>query len=190
MAGFDDDRRHDPPPPTAPMTRLRAWLRPASEAFAEVFSDAELEQERRLWELDRLIGAVDGETWVGTGGAYSLGLTVPGGEVGAAGITVIGVTPSHRRRGILRMMMRWLLDQARERSEPIASPVRVRERHLPAVRVRDRDAPEPVRHRAHASRLPAAGSAARPDPAGRSSTRRPGSSRRSSTPSVSGRRAR
>ena len=45
---------------------------------------------------------------------------MPGGEVGAAGITVIGVTPSHRRRGILRMMMRWLLDQARERNEPIA----------------------------------------------------------------------
>ena len=120
MAGFDDDRRHDPPPPARPTTRLRAWLRPASAAFAEVFSDAELEQERRLWELDRLIGAVDGETWVGTGGAYSFGLTVPGGEVGAAGITVIGVTPSHRRRGILRQMMRWLLDQARERDEPVA----------------------------------------------------------------------
>ena len=99
---------------------IRAWLRPASEAFAEVFSDAELEQERRLWEFDRLIGAVDGETWVGTGGAYSFRLTVPGGEVGAAGITVIGVTPSHRRRGILRQMMRWLLDQARERNEPTA----------------------------------------------------------------------
>ena len=61
------DRRRDP--------RLE---RPAGEAFAEAFSDAELEQERRLWELDRLIGAVDGETWVGTGGAYSFGLTVPG----------------------------------------------------------------------------------------------------------------
>ena len=45
---------------------------------------------------------------------------MPGGEVGAAGITVIGVTPSHRRRGILRQMMRWLLDQARERNEPVA----------------------------------------------------------------------
>jgi predicted acetyltransferase len=105
--------------PTA--DEIRAWVQPTSEAFAYVFTDAELEQEQRLWELDRLIGALDGETWVGTGGAYTFGLTVPGGrEVGAAGIAMIGVTPSHRRRGILRLMMRWLLDQARERNEPVA----------------------------------------------------------------------
>ena len=30
---------------------------------------------------------------------------------------MIAVMPSHRRRGILRQMMRWLLDQARERGE-------------------------------------------------------------------------
>jgi predicted acetyltransferase len=47
-------------------------------------------------------------------------LTVPGGEVGAAGITAVGVLPSHRRRGILRQMMTWLFAQARERGEPVA----------------------------------------------------------------------
>ena len=105
--------------PTA--DELRAYVQPTSAAFAEPFTDRELESERNLWELDRLIGAVDGEAWVGTGGAYSFGLTVPGGgEVGAAGITLIGVSPSHRRRGILRQMMRWLLDQARDRGEPVA----------------------------------------------------------------------
>jgi len=104
--------------PTA--DEIRAFVQPTGEAFAASFSDAELDLERRLWELDRMIGAVDGERWVGTGGAYSFGLTVPGGEVAAAGITMIGVTPSHRRRGILRQMMRWLLDQARERGEPVS----------------------------------------------------------------------
>jgi predicted acetyltransferase len=99
---------------------IRAFVQPTGEAFAATFSDAELDLERRLWELDRLVGAVDGERWVGTGGAYSFGLTVPGGEVGAAGITLIGVTPSHRRRGILRLIMRWLFDQARERGEPVS----------------------------------------------------------------------
>jgi len=100
---------------------LRAWSRPAAAAFGEDFGEAEFEHDRLVLELDRLIGAVDGDAWVGTGGAYSLGLTVPGGaEVGAAGITFIGVSPSHRRRGILRQMMRWLLDQARERGEPVA----------------------------------------------------------------------
>jgi predicted acetyltransferase len=104
--------------PTA--DEIRAFVQPTGEAFAFTFSDAELDLERRLWELDRMIGVVDGERWVGTGGAYSFGLTVPGGEVPAAGITMIGVTPSHRRRGILRRMMRWLLDQARERGEPVS----------------------------------------------------------------------
>jgi predicted acetyltransferase len=99
---------------------LRAWVEPTGAAFAEAFTDAEFEQERKLWEPDRLIGALDGEQWVGTGGAYTFRLTVPGGEIGAAGITMIGVSPGHRRRGILRQMMRWLLDQARERGESAA----------------------------------------------------------------------
>jgi predicted acetyltransferase len=99
---------------------LRAWWRPIGAAFAEVFKEAEFEHDRPQFEVDRLIGAVDGETWVGTGGAYSFRLTVPGGAVGAAGITAISVAPSHRRRGILRQMMRWLLDEARERDEPVA----------------------------------------------------------------------
>jgi predicted acetyltransferase len=99
---------------------LRAFLRPIETAFTDEFSDAEFEFGREGWELDRLIGAVDGDTPVGTAAAISFRLTVPGGEVGAAGISMVGVLPSHRRRGILRQMMRWLLDQARERGEPVA----------------------------------------------------------------------
>ena len=68
-----------------------------------------------------MIGAVEGDAWVGAGAGYSLRLTVPGGvEVGAVGITAIGVMPSHRRRGILRQVMGWLVDQAGERGEPVA----------------------------------------------------------------------
>ena len=53
--------------------------------------------------------------------AYSFRLTVPGRrEVGAAGITGVGVRPDYRRRGILTRMMAWLLDQAAERGEPVA----------------------------------------------------------------------
>ena len=99
---------------------LRAWDGPLAAAFGEAFTDAEFEHDREIFELDRLIGAVDRDRWVGAGGAYSFRLTVPGGEVGAAGITMIGVAPTHRRRGILRSMMRWLLDQARERGEPVS----------------------------------------------------------------------
>ncbi len=57
-----------------------------------------------------------------TGGAYSLQLTVPGGAARSEppGSPIIAVAPTHRRRGILRQMMRWLLDQARDRGEPVA----------------------------------------------------------------------
>jgi predicted acetyltransferase len=99
---------------------LRAWVGPVAAAFGEAFTDAEFEHDREIFELDRLIGAVDGDAWVGAGGAYSFRLTIPGGEIPVAGITMIGVAPSHRRRGILRSMMRWLLDQARERGEPVS----------------------------------------------------------------------
>ncbi|HEY8818342.1 MAG TPA: GNAT family N-acetyltransferase, partial [Candidatus Limnocylindrales bacterium] len=142
---------------------LRAWVEPTGAAFADTFTDAEFVHELKLWEPDRLIGAVDGGKWVGTGGAYSFGLTVPGGEIGAAGITMIGVSPSHRRRGILRQMMRWLLDQSRERGELACSPVGVRECHLPAFRVRDGDAPVDVRRRAESGAFLAPGRAAGAD---------------------------
>ncbi len=67
-----------------------------------------------------MIGAFDGAKRVGTAGAYTFRLTVPGGEVGAGGITGVGVRPDYRRRGILRQMMDWLLEDARKRGEPVA----------------------------------------------------------------------
>lgn len=99
---------------------FRRFVAPLSIAFNRRMTDAEIESDRRTTELDRFIGALEGETVVGCGGAFSFRLTVPGGEVGAAGITAVGVLPSHRRRGILRRMMRWWFEQARNRHEPVA----------------------------------------------------------------------
>jgi predicted acetyltransferase len=45
---------------------------------------------------------------------------VPGGQVKAAGVTVTGVLPTHRRRGYLRALQRTLIDDARARGEPVA----------------------------------------------------------------------
>ena len=72
-------------------------------------------------ELDRTIGAYDGDRVVGGGAAFSFELTVPGGRaVKAAGVTNVGVMPTHRRRGILRQMMARQLADVRSRGEPIA----------------------------------------------------------------------
>jgi predicted acetyltransferase len=57
---------------------------------------------------------------VGGASAFSFDFTVPGARVPAAGITVVGVLPTHRRRGVLRGLMRAQLDDVHERGEPLA----------------------------------------------------------------------
>ena len=71
--------------------------------------------------------AFDGETIVGGAGAFPFELTVPGGELGCAGVTVVGVMPTHRRRGVLRAMMRAQLEDvhgAASRSQRSGPPRR------------------------------------------------------------------
>lgn len=96
------------------------FIEPLSIAFNARMSPAEIQNEQRTIELDRFVGALEGQSVVGCAGAYSFGLTVPCGQVRAAGLTGVGVLPTHRRRGILRQMMTWVFDQARERGEPVA----------------------------------------------------------------------
>ncbi|MEU2280653.1 GNAT family N-acetyltransferase [Streptomyces sp. NPDC013178] len=76
-----------------------------------------------LWwsalEIDRCLLAVtaDGRP-VGTAAAYSFELTLPGETlVPAAGVTAVGVLPSHRRQGVLSAMMRHQLAELRARGE-------------------------------------------------------------------------
>ena len=69
-----------------------------------------------------MLAAIDGGTIVGGAGAFTFRMTVPGGaQLGTAGVTVVGVLPTHRRRGILRSMMRAQLDDIHERGEPLAA---------------------------------------------------------------------
>ncbi|MEU9270017.1 GNAT family N-acetyltransferase [Streptomyces sp. NPDC048251] len=70
-------------------------------------------------EMDRGLLAVtaDGRP-VGTAGAYSFELTLPGQILApAGGVTAVGVLPSHRRRGVLGAMMRHQLTELRARGE-------------------------------------------------------------------------
>jgi predicted acetyltransferase len=46
---------------------------------------------------------------------------VPGGALPCAGVTVVGVYPTHRRRGVLRQMMDAQLRDVHERGEPLAA---------------------------------------------------------------------
>lgn len=79
------------------------------------------EQFARLIDLDRTAVVFDGEAMVGTSGVFPFRLSIPGGELPCAGVTVVTVRPTHRRRGLLRRMITRLHDDARERGEPIAA---------------------------------------------------------------------
>ncbi|MCN9239448.1 GNAT family N-acetyltransferase [Streptomyces sp. RY43-2] len=75
----------------------------------------------QLCEYDRFLGAWDEEELIGTAGAFSFRLTVPGGaSVPAAGVTGVSVAATHRRRGVLTSMMRRQLDDVRSWGEPLA----------------------------------------------------------------------
>ncbi|WP_329547598.1 GNAT family N-acetyltransferase [Streptomyces sp. NBC_01356] len=103
-------------------TEWNAWYDNLVRAFGGV---PESSDERGLYnvltEYDRSIGVWDGDQVVGTAGAFSFRVTVPGGaSVPAAGITMVSVAATHRRRGVLRSMMRRQLDDIRSWGEPLA----------------------------------------------------------------------
>ncbi|WP_194908492.1 GNAT family N-acetyltransferase [Catenulispora rubra] len=77
----------------------------------------------RLLPRERSVAAFDGDELVSTGGSFPFAMTVPGGTtVPTAGVTMITVKPTHRRRGILTAMMRHQLHGWHERGEePVAT---------------------------------------------------------------------
>src|SRR6186997_3401788 len=58
-----------------------------------------------LLPADRMHAVFDDGEIVAGAGAFPFDLPVPGGALPCAGVTVVGVLPSHRRRGLLRRMM-------------------------------------------------------------------------------------
>ncbi|WP_432076080.1 GNAT family N-acetyltransferase [Streptomyces wuyuanensis] len=98
------------------------WYGKLELAFGGVpESPAERELWNELTECERSIGVWDRGECVGTAGAFSFRVSVPGGSlVPAAGVTMVSVAATHRRRGVLTSMMRCQLDDVRERGEPLA----------------------------------------------------------------------
>ena len=97
-----------------------AFARAVETAFGEEARDSDIELWRRIAEPERQLLACEDGTAVGTASAVSFRLTVPGGELSAAGVTTVGVHPTHRRRGIMTQLMRRQLDDVRELGEPLA----------------------------------------------------------------------
>ena len=101
-------------------------LRPAMLAAEIAFgsgsvADEDWERESKSLPASRALAAFDAGKPVALAGAYAFDLTIPGGELPCAGVTWVGVLPTHRRQGILRDLMRQQLDDIRRWGEPIAA---------------------------------------------------------------------
>jgi len=89
--------------------------------FLETLTAEQSATEGSVFEPERSIVAVDGEQVVGHAAAYTRELTVPGAIVPAAHVSLVGVLPTHRRRGLLsQMMKRQLGEIAAAGREPLA----------------------------------------------------------------------
>ncbi len=100
---------------------LRAAMEAAEGAFGSELEDHDWEREQKILLPSRALAAYDNGKPVGLAGAYAFDLSIPGGELPCAGVTWVGVLPTHRRRGVLRDFMRHQLDDVRSWGEPIAA---------------------------------------------------------------------
>jgi predicted acetyltransferase len=100
-------------------------LREAMEATVITFGaemvEADWERELGSVTAERSVAAFEDGRAVGFSAAYEFELTIPGGSLPTAGVTWVGVMPTHRRRGALREMIARSLRDAHERGEPLAA---------------------------------------------------------------------
>ena len=99
-----------------------AWARMVTTTYGQDWREGALRSARSVIEPARTIAACDGQDIVGGASVYGRTLTVPGAFAPVAGITLVAVLPTHRRRGILTAMMRKQLTELYESGgEPIAA---------------------------------------------------------------------
>jgi predicted acetyltransferase len=107
-----------------PCADLDEFLRATStvgQYFGHEPSLERTERFARMLPFERMHAAWEDGEIVGGAGSFPFEMSVPGALLRCAGTTVVGVAPTHRRRGVLRAMMRAHLVDAHERGEPIAA---------------------------------------------------------------------
>ncbi|HEX9260585.1 MAG TPA: GNAT family N-acetyltransferase [Acidimicrobiales bacterium] len=101
--------------------------RAAADAFRAALlhppvNDEDWAKSEPSWEDCDSVTAWDGDRCVGHAGAFRFQTTVPGGaRLATAGVTRVGVLPTHTRRGILNGLMSRLLTEAHDRGQVLAS---------------------------------------------------------------------
>ncbi|MCC2280988.1 GNAT family N-acetyltransferase [Streptomyces sp. ET3-23] len=114
------------PPPawevqTLPATQWQTFY----AAVLNAFHENEPAEATALWssltEPQRCSVVRDEGAIVGTAGIFSFRMTVPGNRlVETAGVSMVSVQPTHRRRGVLSALMRHQLESLHRQGEPLA----------------------------------------------------------------------
>ena len=99
---------------------LAEAYRTINVAFGEEAEERDIERAHKVMPFDRVHVAVDGGRFVGVAASHAFSMTIPGGELPAAGVTWVAVLPTHRRQGVATGLMRSQIDDLRERGEPLA----------------------------------------------------------------------
>ena len=107
--------------PTENLEEFQRALLAIGQYFGAEPTPERAEKFSQSLPFERMHAALRGRAIVGGAGVFPFEMAVPGGIVRCAGVTVVGVYPTHRRRGVLRAMMRAQLDDIHERGEPIAA---------------------------------------------------------------------
>ena len=101
--------------------RIDDFFRAILHGFHDDYVPEKWQPHQRVFEPERSFGFQVDDQWISTCGAYSRTMTVPGGSVPVAAVTVVTVQPSYRRRGLLTEMMTHQLHDIAERGEePVA----------------------------------------------------------------------
>jgi predicted acetyltransferase len=91
-------------------------------AFHADMHPVDADRWERVLEPERTLAVRDNGRIVAGTGIFSRRLAVPGGEVPLAAVTLVGVQPTHRRRGVMSALMRRQLADVHEAGrEPVAA---------------------------------------------------------------------
>lgn len=91
-------------------------------AFGKDVRPDDLARDVAEMRAERTLAAFDGDDLVASAGIWTFDMTLPGGPAPVAGVSIVGVLPTHRRRGILSAMMRRQLTELHDTdAEPVAA---------------------------------------------------------------------
>lgn len=108
--------------PVAPSERRAVTDTVRAALLTGAVADDAMESYGPSWDGGDFIAAWDGSRCVGNVGAFHFDTTVPGGSrVTTAGVTKVGILPTHTRRGLLTSMITRLLDDAHSAGTVLAS---------------------------------------------------------------------